>query len=266
MPLIKLLLKLNPRLPERVDDYDQTALFISVKEENSEAVRFFCKALPPEVMKEVFRKSSKYKGNCLHVAIKENLPFLYDLLEKVGKDEEVSLKEDEDGNTPLHIAVEYPRCKGSQFNLVQRLVEASNASLAKPTKAGLPPLRYYIETRKMAEKEEAAPKRKGKNPKVGEEKKPEAANIVRRDQKVTRSATVGPTGVLAGTETGKKDPNMQSAKQVIVSRDGEVAKLVENFLRLETMRNRGRIDTRKLLYETGQSAFVSSRLCKKGEH
>ena len=211
--LLKLLLRLDPTLLSREDSAGQTPLFQSVQGEHEEIVRFIFENVSAEKVMVALRKSSKTEGNCLHIAIKEDLPFLNDILTRIGQDEEVFNQIDEDGNTPLHVAVDYTRCKPGQFDLVKRLVKSSRATLAITNKNGqLPPLRYHIHTRCEEEKK--------KNDLRGIMKNPEADKIeelLRLESMRNRSRNATRT-LLYGT--GQSKQPFQNSKETDYSDNG----------------------------------------------
>ncbi|KAF7870352.1 hypothetical protein EAF04_004098 [Stromatinia cepivora] len=76
-------------------------------------------------------KCSDRSENCLHAAIRRNLPVKI-ILNLIERAREGSLEaQDSKGFTPLHYAVEYKQCTRSRFEVVTKLIECGDSALDK---------------------------------------------------------------------------------------------------------------------------------------
>lgn len=152
-PLIEFLLKLDSGLLKSKDEDGKTPFLLAVSEGDVDIVRCLCESTKnKKIVREAISIRAK-KRNCLHVAIGEEeaeREMLDYLLEIIGEDTKVFTQTDEDGNTPLHLAVDYGRCNPPQSQLVSKLVEKSKEALGMANNEELEPLRYHILTRQSA--------------------------------------------------------------------------------------------------------------------
>ena len=100
------------RLLAKQDNAKLTPLHLAISKRNRNMVRWMCLAYERESkfgdIDEVLAMKSGNKENCLHLAIKKGgrmAGFLVDLASA-----DTLCATNEDGNTPLHLAVEHDRC------------------------------------------------------------------------------------------------------------------------------------------------------------
>ncbi|RSL50676.1 hypothetical protein CEP54_011830 [Fusarium duplospermum] len=101
--------------------------------------------------------------NCLHVGVDKRVKFL-DLL--VDRADPLTLAaKDANGNTLLHIAVEYKKCRREQLTIIERIVNKSDQAILEGppngdfNKEGMSPYLHHKETKRKARERE---KRKAK--------------------------------------------------------------------------------------------------------
>lgn len=151
-PLVKLLLNRHPHLLEEKDLHEDTPLHLAISKKRDKFVRFICETYASRDISRILGIYN-HSGNCLHVAIKKNIPIKLTLF-LIGYAGETTLRaKDNNGNTPLHIAVEYKRCTNAQLDIVQALVTKCDSALDQRTNNSLSPYQYHHHTRKEAKKE-----------------------------------------------------------------------------------------------------------------
>jgi ankyrin repeat protein len=153
-PLVKVLLDRHPHLLEEKDLHEDTPLHLAINKKRDKFVRFICKTYTRKDINTILGIRN-HSGNCLHVAIKKNIPIKLAVF-LIGYAGEGTLHaKDNNGNTPLHIAVEYKRCTNAQLEIVQALVSKCDLAMSERTKDSLSPYQYHHHTRKEAKKEAA---------------------------------------------------------------------------------------------------------------
>lgn len=104
-----------------------TPLHFAIYHRNRAMVKWICAACN-DIDAVLKKKGTKLKRNCIHLAIDSA---------KSGKDKtarslvdlasaETLTDKDEEGNTPLALAVDYKRCKEGQIRLIEAIVERSD--------------------------------------------------------------------------------------------------------------------------------------------
>ncbi|KAF7880798.1 uncharacterized protein EAF02_006689 [Botrytis sinoallii] len=112
----------NPKnLLEAKDNAGSTPLHDAIKNKKGDLVDCICQARSPEYIDEILSIKNYRKKNCLHVAVENEVPFLLSLVEQAGP--KTLSARDEKGNTPLHLAVEYRRCKPNQLQVIQKIIK-----------------------------------------------------------------------------------------------------------------------------------------------
>ena len=103
-----------------------------------------------EQLAEAIGLTDHSKRNCIHVALKSTLPtdVIIKLIEAAS--EESLCKQDRDGLTPLHYAVDYERCTKDRLPVVEALIRRSDKAFdVKSEKPVLRPVfLYHIHSRK----------------------------------------------------------------------------------------------------------------------
>lgn len=142
--LLKLLLTEYPDLLEIQNDECETALYIAIKKGKHDLVEFLCKNSPRAVDALGVRRKT---DTCLHKAIEKKLSCLEYLIGKCSKD--MFKEADGDGNTPLHVAVDYAQCvKETHAKIVQLLLDRCDFAMVVSNKAGMTPYQHHHETAK----------------------------------------------------------------------------------------------------------------------
>ncbi|KAI1359384.1 hypothetical protein F5Y08DRAFT_332379 [Xylaria arbuscula] len=158
-PLIAALVQLEANLLAQRDDNGKTPLFCAVANKNRRLVKVMCKAHPDinSILRIPKSATNVRSTNCVHQAIskksapKDDILIKY-LIERADADTLLALNED--GLTPLHLAVEYKRCDEGQTKIVETLVGRCDKALDKtykhPKKGLLSPYLYLKYTYEQA--------------------------------------------------------------------------------------------------------------------
>lgn len=163
-PLVEHLIKHHRRLMEEKDNSGTTPLQAAIMAGIAKLVDYMCNAYDAEGDVDVVLALQDSKNNnCLHKAAlskhKYARKIALKLIERV-RDTETLRAQNNDGKTPLHIAVEWDRCTESQMGVVRALVAACDAALDVNVGTDVDPsqlsvYRYHEKTRKEAKKAEA---------------------------------------------------------------------------------------------------------------
>ncbi|THV53899.1 hypothetical protein BGAL_0039g00110 [Botrytis galanthina] len=114
-------------LLEARDNARSTPLHDAIKNKKGDLVDCICQARSPEYIDEILSIKNDRKKNCLHVAVENEVPFLLSLVEQAGS--KTLSARDEEGNTPLHLAVEYRRCKPNQLRVIQEIIRKCDSEM-----------------------------------------------------------------------------------------------------------------------------------------
>ncbi|KAI0516989.1 hypothetical protein F5B22DRAFT_605779 [Xylaria bambusicola] len=158
-PLIDALVQLEANLLAQRDDNGKTPLFCAVANKNRRLVKVMCKAHTDinSILRIPKSATNVRSTNCVHQAIsKKSAPrddaLIKFLIEHADADTLLALNED--GLTPLHLAVEYKRCDEGQIKVVETLVGRCDKALDKtykhPKKGLLSPYLYLNYTYEQA--------------------------------------------------------------------------------------------------------------------
>lgn len=161
-PLVELLAEQEDYLTVQ-NRSGHTSLFIAIETKKKEMVRWICDAQPN--ISRVLAITGSRKMNCLHAGVNKRVRFLDLLIEKA--DPEVLAAKDEDGNTPLHLAVEYKKCKREQLQFIKKMIDRGDHAVLTSgpdcdfNRDDLSPyLRHKESVRKAREKEKEKEKEK----------------------------------------------------------------------------------------------------------
>ncbi|KAL8349788.1 hypothetical protein RB598_005242 [Gaeumannomyces tritici] len=148
--LTRMLIEKFPHLLEAVDRDNSTPLYLAIAESNVVFINVVLeRARNVDGLLSTMRDS---KGNCIHAAIRHDLAHqnLEVMLQLIDKASETTLcAKDRDNNcTPLHLAVEYARCKPPQLDVVRKLIAKGGKALDEVTMPdGLSVYQYHVHTR-----------------------------------------------------------------------------------------------------------------------
>jgi hypothetical protein len=142
-PLLKLLLEKSPDIFDAADFDGETALYMAVKTQQRNFVEFFCET-SPDAAEALGIPFGSAGDTCLHDAIKRNAPFVEYLIRKCDKS--TLTHQNDKGNTPLHIAVEYDKCTKTQIGVVESLLEKCESAMCERNYDKLSPYRYHLKT------------------------------------------------------------------------------------------------------------------------
>lgn len=123
-PLIQFLAKQKDYLTIQNRSY-HTSLFLAIEAKKKEMVQWMCSAHPD--ISTILSITGSRGMNCLHAGINKRVRFLGLLIDKAHP---VSLAaKDTEGNTPLHLAVEYKKCKRDQLDVVKKMVDKGDCAV-----------------------------------------------------------------------------------------------------------------------------------------
>ncbi|KAL7824067.1 hypothetical protein V8C26DRAFT_384764 [Trichoderma gracile] len=214
-PLIKFLVEHENDLLRIQDRSGHTPLFLAIEAKKEKMVQWMCDSHPK--ISDILGISSndKDKMNCLHIGVDKRVKFL-DLL--IDKAEPATLAaKDGDGNTPLHLAVEYKKCKKEQLDIIQKIIAKSDAAVQRTENGdfnndGLSPYLHHKENcrkalarakekeRKLAKDEKAREKGARARPDGGD------ADASRQN----KEAIPKPQGPAAPAAPGEQGPDPSS--------------------------------------------------------
>ncbi|RYP17551.1 hypothetical protein DL765_004440 [Monosporascus sp. GIB2] len=161
--LITALVQLPSNLLAERDDNGKTPLFCAITNRNHKLVKVMCEAHNDvnSILRIPKSLTNPQSTNCIHQAIMKKSSSKDDnllkfLIERADADTLCAV--DENGLTPLHLAVEYKRCDDAQLKIVQALVEKCDIVLDKsykhPEKGLLSPYLYHELTYQEAKQRE----------------------------------------------------------------------------------------------------------------
>ncbi|KAI1124133.1 hypothetical protein F5Y10DRAFT_280401 [Nemania abortiva] len=134
------------------DDSGKTPLYITIVRKNFNALGAILDKYSDD-LDNLLAVACDHGRNSIHAAIFHNLDEAYTLrlIEKAS--EETLCMQDQDGLTPLHLAVQYSRCSESQLRIVRALIARGDRALDEfsTTPADLSVYRYHQYTRDKAE-------------------------------------------------------------------------------------------------------------------
>lgn len=191
-PLAKFVISNHPNTLKESDRVDETSLYCAVSKKRNELVRLMCNT-HPDINSVLERVCSSNKETCIHAAIRKSVTpeIAVFLINKASK--EVLCLQDTQGNTPLHLAVEYKRCTKEQLQVVETLAKRCKGAMYKRSKgeACLSPYLYHMRTRAEAQAapvvtEVAKEKRKGNS-----QRKIHDINVVDRDSLIGKDGEGG---------------------------------------------------------------------------
>ena len=151
-PLVRLIITEHPDILGESDRHDETPLYCAISKKRNELVRLMCNTHTD--VNSVLRKAcSTFKESCVHAAIRKSVAPELALFLINKASEEVLCLQDSDGNTPLHIAVEYKRCSKDQLQVVEFLAKRCKEAMYKRSlgEACLSPYLYHMRTREEAQ-------------------------------------------------------------------------------------------------------------------
>ncbi|EWG38282.1 hypothetical protein FVEG_01541 [Fusarium verticillioides 7600] len=154
-PLITFLCRQKGYL-EIEDRSERTSLFLAIEQRKKPLVQWMCEA-HPDISSIISIVGSKGM-NCLHIGIHKRIKFLDLLIEKAKP--EVLAAKDDNGNTPLHLAVDYENCKREQLQYIKMMLDKGDQAISNSTsgdfnKANLSPYRCHKESVRKGRKKQA---------------------------------------------------------------------------------------------------------------
>jgi hypothetical protein len=266
----KLLLRVAPKFPlwTNGEDVGETTLHRATYHGYCEAVEFLCEISAFAV--QALGTANTFLNTCLHIAIQKELKldFLKKVIDLTGKATVDAAGRDK--NTPLHLAVDFKRCKPGQKALVEHLLSWSGKALTKNNEDKLAPLQYLIKTRQeniQSDDELEALTRKLECLKL-------AAREAITESRANPAAHEQPAPVAVEEQSGAKEKKARKVRRKKAHKtvNEEIAQLehelrtkteqrkeaeeIEELLKLHCLRlNRERDETIKLLYGDNQRGF-----------
>ncbi|KAG8169744.1 hypothetical protein KVR01_000489 [Diaporthe batatas] len=149
--LIGALVKLDENLLAERDHNGKTPLFCAIMNKNRKLAKVMCEFHHDiNSILAMGKMNNPRSTNCIHEAITKksssrDAAFLVDLIRRSKADTLCAM--DENGFTPLHLAVDFKRCDETQLNIVEVLVETGEKALDKtynhPERGPLSPYLYH---------------------------------------------------------------------------------------------------------------------------
>lgn len=129
--LTRCIVRKDKKLLDHKDDSGRTALHIAIVKKNYD----FLEVVLQEItnLDPLLRMRCEHARNCIHTAIYHGLNEKTTLSLISGASETTLCAADQDGLTPLHLAVEYSRSSEAQLAVVQALLVRGNGALDKFT-------------------------------------------------------------------------------------------------------------------------------------
>ena len=150
-PLVKLIIEEHPDILKEPDASGRTSLYNAISTKRNKLVEFICNT-HKDINSVLEQRCTVREETCIHAAIHKGMSakFAIELIRKASK--RVLCIQDLQGNTPLHLAVEYGRCSEEQLQIVQTLAERGESeAMNKRTKeTRLSPYLYHINSRPKA--------------------------------------------------------------------------------------------------------------------
>ncbi|KAF2269528.1 hypothetical protein CC78DRAFT_282028 [Lojkania enalia] len=276
IPLLDLLLEDLPDLPTQVDAQQRTALHMVAEAHQSEVVKYLVDNVPSDP--DWIDKQRKDGETVLHICLRDGLPCAEHLIRKIaakGQDQanKILSIQGENGDTPLHIAVQYKKCHGKQAELVQLLLDVSDTALGKENRYGLSPVRYHQESQRTFRAQlSQAPRITRSKP------SPPSSEASAQDAK-TATRTLRPRAKAPADKDGtnkkqlssrpaairKRQPSEQPAQQ-IEKVDPEVAKTIQDLLLKQCLRTRSREEAIRILHGAVQRRQLDFDLVPLRKH
>ncbi|RDW68220.1 hypothetical protein BP5796_08877 [Coleophoma crateriformis] len=197
-PLVVFLVK-HPKNPLTIrDNAGYTALHYAVEENKKELVDRMCEH---EDIDSILSIQTHLNRNCLHLAVEKDVDSLPDLIRR-ARPGTLCAKNNE-GNTPLHLAVDYAHCRPNQLSVVEAIVLKCDQEMKKSEEADdelatiptyninqLSPYRYHIETCKSAEKRKR--KKEEEKKEKARKKMNSQSNVTGKDERLRGGKPVAP--------------------------------------------------------------------------
>ena len=277
--LVKALVKHEGNLLAKQDFNSQTPLFYALMLRNHDLVRTMCDA--HEEIDSILGIVCGRGTNCLHTAITNKFNDDDDNLVKflINKSSsETICAPNEFGLTPLHLAVEYPRCDAAQVQIVRSIVEkcvkSLDATYEYKDKGPLSPYRYHQETkteREAIDKAELTSRDNSSLPRQQQKQYnpqplPDLPDTSQRQPpRRTSSYVEAPTGKFSTPSVNKPkvtqaprseltiepESTKKKAKKIKGSKikyNEESASKIKSFLKLQYLREKNHDDATDLLY------------------
>lgn len=283
--LVKYLVKADKTTLLQVkEDSGFTPLHTAIDSGNKQVAKWICATY--DEVDEVLRQSgTKQKWNCIHLAVDRakdgNDSTARNLVAYASA--KTLISKDENGNTPLHLAVTYKKCTEGQIELVKAILAKSD-HLAKDSphhdcnKKQESPYGYHLASVATAQ-DTAAAEAATASKEVSSSKPPLAENLIIQDQhlKYLERSKAGPRQPVDGPKTSivpfmissfdiehgvsssKGKPGMfpRPRDKTPLPGPGAVSKAAKNaaaaeeireYLKKHYLRSRGHADALKILY------------------
>lgn len=235
-PLIKFLVEHENDLLRSQDRSGHTPLFLAIEAKKEKMVQWMCDSHPHISAILAISSNDKDKMNCVHIGIDKRVKFLDLLIDKA--EPETLASKDGDGNTALHLAVEYKKCKKEQLDIIQKIIAKSDIAVQHSSRTGdfnhdgLSPYLYHKETvRKALAKEKEKEKKRSKEEKEREKNSTrirpdggDADNSTQNKETAPRSQGPGGPGGPGAPSGQAPDPSAHPEKRPNIQIDSSRTK------------------------------------------
>jgi ankyrin repeat protein len=155
--LTRCVIKKDRKLLEQKDESGKNALHLAILKRNFNFIEIALQEIPD--LDKILRMTCEHMRNCIHIAIYHGLGnndkgngYTIKLIQRAS--EATLCATDQDGLTPLHIAVEYQRASEAQLSVVRALIAHGDGALDEFTTSpkGLSVYEYHQYTRSLVKK------------------------------------------------------------------------------------------------------------------
>lgn len=276
--LVKYLVKSEENLLLQVDDNSgYTPLHLAIYRRNRSMIKWICAACDDiDAAREqkgnryidavLKKKGTLLKRNCIHLAIE---------LAKSGKDKtarslvemasaETLADRDEEGNTPLALAVDYQRCNEGQIKLIEAIVERSDHFVRERprhdfNKTDQSPYMHHLATADSAKLKVASAdpvamvEQRQKRPELGSRPHMPKANIAASMANAlpSRPDAMGKAGLVQQSKDGPEKaqpPDTGAASRMVGDVKQRHADEIREFLKKHYLRSRDQDAALEILY------------------
>lgn len=216
-PLIEFLAKNPDNLKVKSETPGFTSLFLAIDKKKGDMVQLMCSARGD--IGDILAIADHRKMNCLHIAIKKRVSFICKLIDSA--DPHAFAAKDKDGNTPLHLAVEYKNCRRDQLDVVEQIIDKGDEAVRNAdssgefNKKGLSPYLHHMESAKEAQaREKGTGEAAGRQQSSSQYRNSDMINKPRKDTGMSQKEAIpllgAPPVLLGSDQRSHTDPRLRT--------------------------------------------------------